>query len=154
MLTIYIADDSVEIRKRLIEMLSALEGVALVGQAAEAQTAIQEIRRLKPDAAILDIRMPGGNGIQVLEAVKGLAKPPLVIMLTAFPYEQYRRKCVKAGADYFFDKSNEFEKVVELLEELAKKGDFKQGDDLSSGGFGNPPQREVLNEMVKKRAVV
>lgn len=50
----------------------------------------------------LDIRMPGGNGIRALEAVKPGDAPPVVIMLTAFAYPQYRAKCLAVGADYFF----------------------------------------------------
>jgi DNA-binding response OmpR family regulator len=70
---------------------------------------------------ILDIRMPGGNGIQVLEAIKTSTAAPVVIMLTAFPYPQYRKKCLEVGADYFLDKTTEFERVVEVLEQLYSK---------------------------------
>jgi DNA-binding NarL/FixJ family response regulator len=44
---------------------------------------------------------------------------PVVIVLTAFPYPQYRKKCLQAGAKYFFDKSTEFEQVAEVIEQLA-----------------------------------
>jgi DNA-binding NarL/FixJ family response regulator len=62
--------------------------------------------------------MPGGNGIQVLEALKKSSMEPVVIVLTAFPYPQYRKKCLRAGAKYFFDKSTEFEQVAEVIEQL------------------------------------
>jgi len=59
--------------------------------------------------------MPSGSGISVLEEVKRRDDSPTVIMLTNYPYPQYRKKCMDAGADYFFDKSSEFHKVTEVL---------------------------------------
>jgi DNA-binding NarL/FixJ family response regulator len=120
-LTVLIADDSALVRERLADMIAELEGVELVGQAHDADTALEAIRRLKPHVMILDIRMPGGSGIQVLEAAKQEMGPPVAIMLTAFPYAQYRRKCLEAGAEYFFDKSSEFECVAETLEGLQRE---------------------------------
>jgi DNA-binding NarL/FixJ family response regulator len=114
---VFIADDSVQIRKRLIEMLSEVPEVEITGEAGDAPEAIREIRRLDPDMVILDIRMPGGNGIDVLREIKEKSHPA-IIMLTNYPYPQYRKKCMDLGADYFFDKATEFEKVTEVLKEL------------------------------------
>jgi DNA-binding NarL/FixJ family response regulator len=118
MLKVVVADDSELMRERLVAMISELETVELVGQASDANEALEIIQRLQPDVAILDIRMPGGGGIRVLETIKQEATPPVVIMLTAFPYPQYRRKCLQAGADYFTDKSTEFHSVGEVLRQL------------------------------------
>ena len=119
---VLIADDSTLVRERLVDLISEIEGVELVGQAGDGREALKAIARLKPDAVILDIRMPEGNGIQALEAIKkNSADSPIIIMLTAFPYPQYRQKCLAAGADYFFDKSTEFDRVTLVLEELRDK---------------------------------
>ena len=115
---LFIADDSTLVRECLVALISEIEGVELVGQAGDTREAIQGIQHSKPDIVILDVRMPGGNGIQVLEAIKKKKAAPVVIMLTAFPYPQYRKKCLEAGAEYFFDKSTEFERVAEVLAEL------------------------------------
>jgi DNA-binding NarL/FixJ family response regulator len=64
---------------------------------------------------VLDISMPGGSGMYVLETVKKDRPVPVVIMLTNFAHDQYRQKCLQLGADYFFDKSTEFERVIEVL---------------------------------------
>jgi DNA-binding NarL/FixJ family response regulator len=117
-LKVFIADDSSLVRERLAALVSDLKGVELVGQAGDAYEALEAIQRLRPDVVILDIRMPGGNGIQMLEAIKKGAAPPVVIMLAAFPYPQYHKKCLEMGADYFFDKSAEFERVVQVLKRM------------------------------------
>ncbi len=73
---IYIADDSEEVRQRLVDLVSSLPDVMLVGQTGDARSAIADIQRLQPDVAILDIRLVNGNGIEVLEIVKLLKSPP------------------------------------------------------------------------------
>jgi DNA-binding NarL/FixJ family response regulator len=121
-LKVLIADDSNLVRERLAALVSEVEDAELVSQVGNAREAIEAIQRLKPDVAILDIRMPGDSGLQVLEVIKADKAAPVVIVLTAFPYPQYRRKCLEAGAEYFFDKSSEFDRVAKVLEELQGKG--------------------------------
>jgi len=115
---VFIADDSKVMRERVIDMISELPEIEIIGQAEDGLQATNLIEKLTPDVVILDIRMPGGNGIDVLKHIKKMKLNPVVIMLTNYPYPQYRKKCMKAGADYFFDKSTEFEKVTEVLQKL------------------------------------
>ena len=118
--TVFIVDDSTVVRDRLAQMISGIPGVDLVGQADIAFEAIEGLRRLRPTCAVLDISMPGGSGIQVLEAIKREQPSLSVIMLTNFAQDQYRQKCLQLGADYFFDKTTQFEKVIEVLREPAE----------------------------------
>jgi DNA-binding NarL/FixJ family response regulator len=118
MLKVFITDDSILVRERLVGLISELEAIELVGQAENAPEAIEAIQRLRPDVVILDIRLPGGNGIEVLKIIKQNVPSPIVIMLTAFPYRQFYEKCQEAGAEYFFDKSSEFHRIVEVLKQL------------------------------------
>ena len=67
----------------------------------------------------LDIRLAGGNGIKVLERIKKEQPSSAVIMLTNYPYPQYREKCRQLGADYFFDKVTEIGSFVKVLKMLA-----------------------------------
>ena len=115
---VFVVDDSPLVRERLVSLLSEVEGVDVVGSADNADEGIKGISSSKPDVAVLDIRMPAGNGITVLERIKQQVSPPTVIMLTNYPYPQYRKKCMDAGADYFFDKSGEFHKVTDVLERM------------------------------------
>lgn len=115
---VLIADESSLVRECLAALVSEIRGVELVGQAGDAYEALETIQRLRPDVVILDVRMPGGNGIRVLEAIKKSTAAPVVIMLAAFPYPQYRKKCLEVGADYFFDKSTEFDRVVQVLRKM------------------------------------
>jgi len=112
---ILIADDSAVVRARLISLLADLRGIEVVGQAEDAIEARNLAEKLRPDVAILDLRMPKGSGADVLSDLKKLNPTPKVIMLTNYPHPENRKKCMDGGADYFFDKSNEFQKVVSVL---------------------------------------
>ena len=113
---ILVVDDEPDILETVEEQLD----MCLLHKAKDYDAALQYIMSYNYDVVILDIRMPGGNGIDVLQAIKRGDPAPTVIMLTNYPYPQYRGKCMDLGADYFFDKSNEFEKVMEVIEQLIK----------------------------------
>ena len=115
---ILIVDDSAIMRERLKVMLSDITELENISQAEDVPEAISSFQKLDPEVVILDIRMPGGSGIDVLREIKKGNQPPLVIVLTNYPYPQYRRKYIEAGADFFFNKSTEFEKVTEVLKQL------------------------------------
>lgn len=117
---LFIADDSEILRERLVEALSEIEGVEIVGQEGDTVKVMEAILRIKPDLVILDIRMPGGNGIGVLEKLKKMQAPPIVVMFTNYPFLQFRKRCFDSGADYFFYKATEFEKLIDVIKESAK----------------------------------
>lgn len=114
---VFIADDSPIVRVRLVNMISDINGITVTGVADNVSDAITQIELLRPDVVILDISMPGGSGIDVLKKVKQFKDGPCVIVLTNFPLPQYKNICFEEGADYFFDKSDEFMKVIELLKQ-------------------------------------
>jgi len=117
---VLIVDDSAIVRERLKAMLSEITELENVSQARDSLEAISSFQKLNPEVVILDIRMPGGSGIDVLQEIKKSNQPPVVIVLTNYSYSQYRRKCLDAGADFFFDKSTEFDKVTEVLNQLSQ----------------------------------
>ena len=67
---------------------------------------------------VLDIQMPRGTGLDVLKNIKHDGGRPIVVVFTNFPYPQYRKRALEFGADYFFDKTTEFEKLRELFGQL------------------------------------
>ena len=120
-LKVLIADDTAAIRESMSNLVSRLKDVEIVGVAQTGLEALDKIRSLKPDVATLDIRMPGLNGISVLEAVQQEKLPVAVIILTGLAETEYRRKCLALGAEHFFNKATEFELVVEILRERAAR---------------------------------
>ena len=122
---VLVVDDSKIVCDGLQQMLINIAGVEIVGQAHNAQEAIASISEAKPDVVILDIRLPGLSGIDVLKDIRAKKLSCRVIMLTNYPYPQYRKKCKELGADYFFDKVTEIEEIPKVIEELAKNHGYK-----------------------------
>jgi DNA-binding NarL/FixJ family response regulator len=122
---VLIADDSELLVERLVAALAKVSGIEIVGQAGTGEEALMAIRRLNPDVVILDICMPLGSGIDVLEGMEKDHLTPLVIVLTNYSYSLYSKKCLQSGAKFFFDKSTEFQKVPEVLRSLVPLPDLQ-----------------------------
>jgi DNA-binding NarL/FixJ family response regulator len=120
---IFVADDSATLRMRLVDMLAEIPGIQVVGSAGDAHNAIDLIRRARPDVVLLDIRLRDNGGFLVLQSIKDAPDPsPVAIVFTNEAFPQYRKEYIAAGADYFFDKSTEFEKVRSVLKDMMKVG--------------------------------
>ena len=115
---ILIVDDSELVKDRLQELLAEKDGIKVIGTAGDTQQGISEIERLKPDLVILDIAMPGGGGMPVLKHIKATQSDCVVIVLTSYPYPQYRQAYLTAGAEYFFDKTSELGRLIVVLADL------------------------------------
>lgn len=114
--------------ERIKLLLHDLEGIQHVGNARNVASAWYLIEEYKPDVMILDIKledhMPGQNGLTLLSLVRNHYPQTTVIMLTNLSMPEYRDNCMRLGADYFFDKSEDFEKIPETLYNIihARKG--------------------------------
>jgi len=115
---VFIADDSEVVVERLADLLQEIPGVQLVGRANDGSQAIRSIVEMNPDAVILDLQMPGSSGLEVLRAVRRTHPSLCVLICTNFPYPQYRKECIAAGANFFLDKSAEFERIPAIFRDL------------------------------------
>lgn len=118
MIKVFIVDDSKLVRERLAELVSEISDVEVVDQTGDPRQVIPIIHAKHPDVVILDIRMPGKSGIDLIPDIKKAHSAPKVIILTNYPYPQYRKKCLDAGADYFLNKAGDFDKVGLLLRDF------------------------------------
>ncbi len=118
---LFIADDNIQFRTRLTSILAAIEGIEIAGVAGDVPSAIAGIRRTRPDTVILDVHMPGGDGLDILHEIKSSRSAPVVIMLTIGPRRSYESISYLTGADYFFEKTSELWKMGRMLKTIARK---------------------------------
>ena len=85
---VLIIDDSELIRQRLIDMIQEIDQAEIVGLAGNAEEAYPYCNESCPDVIILDIHLPGENGIKILEKIKKKNNEVIIIILTNFPYPQ------------------------------------------------------------------
>ncbi|MGH2568107.1 MAG: response regulator [Bacteroidota bacterium] len=118
---ILIADESQLVCARYVTMLAEQDEVEIVGYANTVRETLTSIEQLKPAAVILDTRIGGGNGLDMLRSIKRLHAAPVILVFTNDPYPQYRKACLDAGADFLFDKSTEFTRVNDVLHQLRRQ---------------------------------
>ena len=102
-------------------ILSAEPDFTVVGEAGDGASAVEIARRLKPDVVLMDIRMPGMDGIQATRALAGpgVAEPVKVLMLTTFGLDEYVVESLRAGASGFLLKDAPAEDLVEAIRIVA-----------------------------------
>lgn len=120
MLTIVIADDELAARRRLKRLIESRPECSIVGEFADGTAAIDGIRRLRPDVALLDIQMPGGDGLDVAAAVSG-SGGPAIIFVTAF--DQYALKAFEVHAMDYLVKPVDAQRLHQTLARLQPAGD-------------------------------
>lgn len=115
---VLIADDSKLVRDRVKKILSSFDVIKKFFEAENVSKTVQSIIEFDPDVLILDIEMPDGTGMDVLNKIQELENHPVVIILTNHSYPGYRAKCLANGASFFLDKSIDFLKVRDVFEGL------------------------------------
>ena len=122
-LRVFLVEDSVVIRERLTETISALEHVEVVGHAETEADAIAALQAAACDAVVLDLQLREGHGFNVLKALRGPSarRRIIVLVLSNYATPQYRGRSMEIGADYFFDKSRDYDRLCEVLEELVAR---------------------------------
>ncbi|MUL43781.1 response regulator transcription factor [Streptomonospora sp. PA3] len=100
---VVVADDQEIVRTGLVMILDSREGVEVVGQAADGRQAVELARRLRPDVCLLDIRMPGLDGIEATRLLTGPGPDhsPAVVVITTFDLDEYVYDALRAGARGF-----------------------------------------------------
>jgi len=116
---IFLVEDTQLVLARLEAMIATLPGARVVGTATHATRAIRSILDEKPDLVLCDLRLATGSGFDVLRAVHDAAPEIDVCMLSNFASEPYRRLAAELGARDFFDKTNDIERLRDLVAERA-----------------------------------
>jgi DNA-binding NarL/FixJ family response regulator len=112
---VFVAEDSPEVRRYIVDLVEGVEGAYVVGEAESVEAVVAGILRTEPDCVVLDFQLIGGTGLDVLRAIHPRVPQVAFIVLTNFTNPQYRRACLAAGARYFFDKSTEFSSVRDVI---------------------------------------
>lgn len=120
MMRIVIADDHALFRQSLSALLQSQEGIEVVGQAGDGAEALTVIEATRPDAAILDISMPGPGGLEITRTLRKREQPVKVLLLTMLTGPDLVREALEAGAQGFLLKENTFDELMDALKALAE----------------------------------
>jgi DNA-binding NarL/FixJ family response regulator len=117
---VLIADDEAIVRDGLRTILDLEDDLTVVGEAADGAQAVAAARDLTPDVALIDIRMPGLDGIQATRQMLRAASPPRVLVLTTFDRNEYVYEAMRAGASGFLLKDVRRHQLADAVRTVTK----------------------------------
>jgi DNA-binding NarL/FixJ family response regulator len=117
MTSVLVADDQELVRAGLRTILERRDGIEVLGEAADGREAVREARRLRPDVVLMDVRMPGLDGIAATRELED--SPCRVLMLTTFDLDEYVYDALRAGASGFLLKDAPPDRLVEAIHAVA-----------------------------------
>ncbi|WP_336900063.1 response regulator [Rhodoferax sp.] len=112
-----IVEDSDLIRDGLMGLFEGMPGVGSIKTTDTLGQTLQVVSHESPTMVILDLHLPDGNALRIIPLLKKLAPAMLIAVLTNDANDYNRQKCLAAGADWFFDKSIEFEALLETVQQ-------------------------------------
>ncbi|MBV1856531.1 response regulator [Catellatospora tritici] len=119
MIRVLVVDDEALVRSGLRMILEAAGDIAVVAEARDGAEAVDAARRHRPDVVLMDVRMPGTDGLAGAAAVGQLPEPPRVIMLTTFDLDEYVHAALRAGAVGFLLKDTPPRDLAEAVRTVA-----------------------------------
>jgi DNA-binding NarL/FixJ family response regulator len=112
---VVVVDDEPMVCAHLRTILGAGGDLEVVGEAHDGAAAVQAVLQDRPDVVLMDLRMPGVDGLTAIERITQLPDPPVVVALTTFDADQYVLRALRAGAAGFLVKSTPPEELVRLV---------------------------------------
>jgi DNA-binding NarL/FixJ family response regulator len=147
---VLLVDDDALVRAGLRMILSAAEDVEVVGEADDGATAVEAVRAHFPDVVLMDIRMPGLDGITATERLRALPDPPQVIVLTTFHADDYVLRALRSGASGFLLKDTAPAQIIQAIR-LVHAGEAMLSPSVTrtllgtiADGAGDDRRREAL----------
>lgn len=116
--SILLVDDNSEFLNAITRMLSAESWLEIVGRASSGEEALTQIDQLRPNLVIMDLAMPGMNGLEITRILKSQQKPPHIIILTLYDNPEYKAAAKVAGSDGFVLKSEFDMQLIPLIHHI------------------------------------
>jgi DNA-binding NarL/FixJ family response regulator len=119
---VVLVDDQTLVRRGICSLLELAGDITIVAEASDGEEGIAAIRRERPDVVLLDVRMPGKNGLDVLRDLQGAGALPPTILLTTFDDDEALLEAVKAGARGYLLKDVSLERLTDAIRSVAGGG--------------------------------
>jgi DNA-binding NarL/FixJ family response regulator len=116
---VLLADDDSLLRAGVAAVLGTADGIEVAGEAADGLQAVDRCRSLRPDVVLMDVRMPGIDGIEATRRITGAGLDSRVLVLTTFHHDEYVWGALRAGASGFLLKRSPPERLIEAIRVVA-----------------------------------
>ena len=120
MIRVVVVDDEPMVCAHLRTILGSAPDIEVVGEAHDGAAGVEAVLRSRPGVVLMDLRMPGVDGLTAIERIGKLAEPPAVVVLTTFDADQYVLRALRAGAAGFLVKSTPPQDLIGLVRVAAE----------------------------------
>ena len=124
MIRLVVVDDQTLVRSGIRKLLDTVAEIDVVAEGASADEALDVITETAPDVVLLDVRMPGGSGIEVLKTLNAANRLPPTILLTTFDDDEILLEGLRHGAKGFLLKDISFDRLVDAIRQVAQGGNL------------------------------
>jgi DNA-binding NarL/FixJ family response regulator len=149
---VVLVDDHAVVRRGLKAVLGMARDIQVIGEASNPEDAIAMVSRLKPDVVLMDLTMPGGDGVSATKAIVALPNPPRVLILTMHTEEEYLMPALKAGASGYLVKSAADRELLDAVRGVARGDMYVQqnaGRILARGVIAKDPAAQERKRFEK-----
>jgi DNA-binding NarL/FixJ family response regulator len=120
MIRVVVVDDEPMVCAHLRTILGSAGDIEVVAEAHDGAAGVQAVRQARPDVVLMDLRMPGTDGLTAIGQISALTAPPVVVVLTTFDADQYVLRALRAGAAGFLVKSTPPQDLIGLVRVAAE----------------------------------
>lgn len=153
---VLLVDDHLVVRMGLGAVLKSVRGLEIVGEAEDVDGAVEQYRKHLPDVALMDLRLPGGGGIEALKIIRGEFPEAKVVMFTTYDFEEDIHRALQAGAAGYLLKNTSSEELAAALISVHENGSAALSPEVSArlaerdgGSELTAREQEVLGLVVK-----
>ena len=123
-LRILLADDHVTVRQGLKMLIDSQDDMTVVSEASDGAAAVEQARTLRPDVVVMDISMPGMNGLVATRTLKQIQPDSVVVILTRHGDDAYLQELLRAGADGYVLKQSAASELLQAIRATAVRGQY------------------------------
>ncbi len=149
MLRLLVGDDHRVLREGLKKIIEQTRDMVVVAEAADGAEVLEQMKKARPDVVLLDISMPGANGLDVVKQLKSKFPKLPILMLSQYPEDQYAMRALRAGAAGYLTKESASIELIAAVRKVASGGKYISASlaEQMASSFGLDPDRPLHEKL-------
>ncbi len=124
MIKLLVADDHVIVRKGIEQIIAETHDIIIAGEASNGYEVIEKVRKNGYDLVLLDVSMPGKDGLEILKELKKQWPKLVVLMISIYPEEQYAIRALRSGASGYLTKESAADELISAIRKVSSGGKY------------------------------
>jgi len=139
---IFIVEDHPAFREGLVQIINTEEGLSVCGEAGDAETALIEIPRVKPDLVLVDITLPGKSGLELIREIRSVNQTIKLLVVSMHDESVYANRVLRAGGDGYIMKQEDPSELVNAIHDVLDGHIYVSEEVMASGILSSAPPKK------------